>query len=472
MKAGIVSYGIYVPYCRLSRDVIAKAWGGRSGGGERSVANYDEDSITMAVQAAFNCLRYANREEIDGLFFASTTSPYKEKQCSSIVAAALDLRRNIITVDCTNSLRSGTSALRLAVDAVNSGSVKNIMVVAADCRLGYPQSIQEQNFGDGAAAVLVGNSGVIANVEAAATISDDIIDVWRLDTDTFVRSWEDRWVLAYGYSKNTGKAVTEVITNSNMKAADLNRVALWAPDSRSHRELARTLGFVDSQLQDPLLESVGNTGSAHPLLMLAFALNESKAGDRVLLASYGDGSDAFILGVTEKIEQVKDRQNIKEHLKLNRALPSYERYLVYRQLVAQPEEFVRLFPSATVMWRTRSWVLAGHGSKCKRCGLVTFPIQRVCYGCQAKDEYEEVRLTDKKGKVFTFSLDYLAGTPQPPVVQTIVESETGARIYCLMTDCEPEEVKVDMPVEMVLRKFHQIGGFHNYFWKCRPLRGG
>lgn len=472
MKAGIVSFGIYVPFYRLARDLIAKAWGGRSAGGERSVANYDEDSITMAVQAATNCLGGINRDEVDGLFFASTTSPYKEKQCSSIVAGAMGLRRDIITVDCANSLRSGTNALRLAIDCVNSGSARNILVVAADCRLGFPQSAQEQGFGDASAALLVGNSATVADVEAIVSTSDDIIDVWRLDTDIFVRSWEDRWVLTYGYAKNMEAAISRVMKENQLTAGNLAKVVFCAPDVRSHRDLARSLGFSDSQLQDPLLDNIGNTGAAHPLLMLALALNDIKATEKVLLASYGDGSDAFLLQATEGIEKVKGQQNVRECVTVKRALPTYEKYLLYRQLVTQPEEFVRLFPSATVMWRTRDWALAGCGSKCKRCGLVTFPIQRVCYGCQAKDEYEEVRLSDKKGKVFTFSLDYLAGTPQPPVVQTVVESEGGARIYCLMTDCEPGEVKVDMPVEMVLRKFHQAGGFHNYFWKCRPVRGG
>ncbi len=465
-----MSFGVYVPFYRLSRDLIAKAWGGRSIGGERSVANYDEDSITMAVQAAVNCLGDIDRNKIDGLFFASTTFPYKEKQCSSIVAGAVDLRRDIITVDFANSLRGSTNALRLAIDTVSNKSARNVLVVAADSRLGYPQSLHEQSFGDGAAAILVGNSSPIAYIEAQVSISDDIIDVWRLDTDTFVRSWEDRWVLSYGYAKNVKEAVSRIMKENNLVAGDIARVAICAPEVRSQRELARDLGFTTSQLQEPLLENIGNTGAAHPLLLLALALDEAKTGERILLASYGDGSDAFLLRVTKPIKEAKSHQDIKRHLATKKALPTYEKYLVYRQLLAQPEEFVRLFPSATVMWRTRNWVLAGHGSKCKRCGLVTFPIQRICYGCQAKDEYEEIRLTDKKGKVFTFSLDYLAGTPNPPVIQTIVESEGGARIYCLMTDCEPEEVKVDMPVEMVFRKFHQIGGFHNYFWKCRPVR--
>ncbi|MFC2039498.1 Zn-ribbon domain-containing OB-fold protein, partial [Chloroflexota bacterium] len=127
-----------------------------------------------------------------------------------------------------------------------------------------------------------------------------------------------------------------------------------------------------------------------------------------------------------------------------------------------------------LLWRDRGSALRCHGSRCKRCSLVSYPIQRVCFNCRAKDEFEEVRLSDKIGKVFTFSLDNLAGrNDDPVVVQTVVElEEASARIYCMMTDCEPTAVSVDMPVELTFRRIWEGGGFHNYFWKCRPLREG
>ena len=110
---GIISYGAYIPKWRMSRDIIAKGLRG-----EKAVAGSDEDSATMAVAAVLDCLNGIDRETIDGLFFASTTSPYKEKQISTIVAAAADLRRGILTADFANSLKAGTTAMKLAADAV------------------------------------------------------------------------------------------------------------------------------------------------------------------------------------------------------------------------------------------------------------------------------------------------------------------------------------------------------------------
>ena len=139
---GIVSYGAYIPKWRMSRELLRRGLKG-----EKAVAGRDEDPVTMAVSAVLDCLNGLERESIDGLFFASTTAPYREKQIATIVAAAADLRRDIFTADFANSLRAGTAALRAAVDAVKAGSAKKVMVVAADSRLGAPGSDLEADLG-------------------------------------------------------------------------------------------------------------------------------------------------------------------------------------------------------------------------------------------------------------------------------------------------------------------------------------
>jgi hydroxymethylglutaryl-CoA synthase len=201
---GIVSYGAHIPFYRLSRDEIAKAMGRPSMGGEKAVASYDEDSITMAVSAARECVKGVNKEEIDALFFASTTPPYREKQCASVVAMAVDLRADVSVADFANSLRAGTNALRAAIDAVNSKSARLVLVTAADCRLGNPGSELEQLFGAGAAALLIGSQNVAAEIEGSYTYSDEFMDQWRMEEDSFVRSWdlpidEQIWAEARGF---------------------------------------------------------------------------------------------------------------------------------------------------------------------------------------------------------------------------------------------------------------------------------
>jgi 3-hydroxy-3-methylglutaryl CoA synthase len=473
--AGITNFGAYVPLWRLSREVMARAWGTAPMKGERSVAGFDEDSITMAVEAGSDCLCGLERKEVDGLLLASTSFPYREKQSAAMVGTVLDLREDIVSSDFGNSLRAGSLALKAACEAVDSGAARNMLVVAADCRLGYPKTADEQAFGDGAAALMVGGSDVICEIEGHYTISNEIIDIWRTERQQFVNSWEARFVLTHGYNECMKKAISGVMSKCGLKPGDFGRVALYGPDARSRQGLAGSLGFdAKAQIGDSLLDEVGNTGASCALMALVAALEEAKPGERILFASYGDGADAFVLRVTEEIEKVRGSRGVKGHIGSKRMLPGYEKYLLYRELLEQPVEIFNIDSAATILWRDRRWVLRGHGSRCRKCGTVTFPIERVCYGCQSKDDFEEVRITDKKATVFTFSRDRLAGSSaEPSIVQVVAESEEGkARIYGIMTDCDPEEVEVGMPLEMTFRKIREARGYHNYFWKLRPVRKG
>lgn len=472
---GIVSYGGYIPALRLERKLIADAWGRNSIGGERSVANNDEDSITMAVEAAVNCLNDRKREEIEGLFFASTTAPYQEKMSSTLIATVLDLGRELDTADFANSLRAGTAMLKTAIGLVKSGSVRNMLVTTADCRLGYPKSDQEQTFGDGAAAILVGDKDPVATFEGSYSISNEMVDVWRNPEDKFVKTWEGRFVLDEGYTAHMKEVVSGILKKYDLKSQDISKIILPAPNSRTHRSLAASLGFdVKTQVQDPLISNVGHCGTAQPLMMLAAALEAAKPGDVLLLAAYGDGADAMIFKVTDQIGKSINRCKMNTFLENKLMLPSYVRFLSYRGILeAQPGEPFRLFPSATVSWRERRSSLRCHASRCKKCGCMTFPVQRICYNCRSKDDYEEVRVSDMTGKVFTFTRDNLAGRSDDPIIiQTVAELESGLRFYAMMTDCDPDSVELGTPVELTFRRIYEGAGFHNYFWKLRPVRKG
>lgn len=466
---GIVACGAYLPIYRLSKEAIASAWGSHGGRGERSIANFDEDSVTMAVEAARDCIRGMDRGKIDALFFATTTSPYREKQCSTLIATAADLGGEITTSDFTGTLRAGTGALKAALAAVKSGAAKTVLVVAADCRLGEPGSTDEQIFGDGAAAFLVGREGAAAIIENSYSLAGEITDVWRTESDAYVRSWEGRWVVSQGYEKYTRQAVLEIMKKNGLAAKDLARAVFYGPDRRSHEALARRLGFEKTQVQDPLLENVGNTGTAHALIMLAAALEQAQAGETMLLASYGDGADALILKATPQIEKIKDRRGVSSYLAAKLPFLSYATYCDWRKLLKSADSHET--SSASLIYRDRASVLRLHASRCRVCSMTFYPVQRVCFGCGAKDQYEEVRLADRVGHVFTYAKNYMVPVGAPNVA-TVVEMEDGCRAYMIMTDRDPDQVQIGMPVEFTFRRWNEGGGFHNYAWKCRPLRGG
>jgi len=456
---GIVSYGAYIPRYRLGKETAG--WGLPI---EKPVANFDEDSITMAVAAGMDCINGSDRNAIDALLFATTTSPYIEKQGAAMVAAAIDLRRNILTNDATNSLRAGTLAMRSALDSIAAGTAKQVMVTAADCRMGIPGSEFDQTSGDGAAALLFGNTGVIANVVDSYSVSDEVLDVWRAEGDSVVRTWEDRFVLQAGYLKVLPEAISGLMQKCNLTPKDITKAVFYGPNPRRHAEMARSLGLdPQSQVQDPLFGRMGNTGTAYALMLLIAALEEAKAGDKILMASYGDGADAYLLEVTSEIEKLTPRRGVKGHLESKRILPNRPRVAGGKGLDGAP-------PSASARWRERAEIDRLHGAKCKSCGLVQYPPQRVCSKCHSKDNWEVVRLSDKKGKIFTFSLDYVAPSVDVPLAITVIDFEGGGRGLFMMTDRELEEVKCEVPVEMSFRKLRSSGGVHNYFWKAIPPR--
>ena len=465
---GIVSYGAYVPTCRLPLSVIAGR-AAREGGPERSVVAFDEDSVTMAVAAARDCLAGFDPAQVDAVFFASTTSPYHEKQAASIVARAVGLRRDVRAVDIAGSLRAGTSAIVSAVDAVKAGTARTALVVSADCRLAAPRSPLERNLGDAAAAVLVGSDGVIAELEHAHAVADEILDVWRAEGDRFVSTWEDRFVVEQGYLACLGEAVAGLLESSGAGAGEFARVALYAPDARSHGRVARQLGFEAGQLQDPMFGRVGSCGAAFAPLLLVAALQDAAAGDRLLVASYGDGAEALALKVTAQVAKLAPRDAVAGSLNDRRALGSYDAYLAARNLApGQHDRRDGAGIAATVHHRDRDADIGFTGARCRGCGTVHFPAQRVCYQCHARDDFEPVRLADGSGRVMSYTFDYFFPTPEPPLVAAMIEADEGSRVYLQMTDVVPDEMRCDLPVEFVFRKIHEVGGKPNYFWKARP----
>jgi len=458
--AGIISYGAYIPRYRLGKETAG--WGLPV---EKPVGNFDEDSLTMAVAAGMDCIEGLDRSAVDGLFFATTTSPYIEKQGASIVAAAVDLGRNILTNDITNSLRAGTLAMRSALDAIDAGSAKQVMVTVADCRMGAPGSEVEQLSGDGAGALLFGGNGVIAEVVGSFSVSDEMIDVWRAEGDISVRTWEDRFVLETGYLKILPEAVSGLMQKLNLTAKDITKACYYGPNPRRHGEMARRLGLnPETQVQDPLFGRMGNTGAACSIMLLIAALEEAKPGDKILVASYGDGADAYLLEVTKEIEKVGRRRGIKGNLEAKRISKAVGvRGAAMRGLEGGP-------PSISARWREREEIDRLHGAKCLSCGLIQYPPQRVCTKCHTKDHWETIRLADKKGKIFTFSLDYLVPGVDRPLAITVIDFEGGGRGLFMMTDREIEDVKCEAPVEMSFRKLRSSGGVHNYYWKSIPAR--
>jgi 3-hydroxy-3-methylglutaryl CoA synthase len=460
--AGILAAAASIPRYRLPRQVIAAEWGGVPGHGEKAVANHDEDSLTLAVNAS---LAIEDAARADAVVFATTSSPWGEKQGAATIAAVLDLPATARTMDVTQTLRAGTSAVLTALDAIASGSATCVLVAAADCRLGEPESAAEQSFGDAGAAVLVGASPGIAEIVATHTLADDFLGSWRTRRQEFARGGQGAFEAKYGYARVLVEAAKVVLAKAQVAPSALATAILPTPNPRAPLAVARALGLdAKKQLADGLWMTVGDSGAAQPLLMLTAALERAQAGDLILACGYGEGADAILLRATGA--RVAVAASVAQQVEVKRTLPSYGRYARFRRLVRK-ESGAGDQSSPVIAFRDRRELLPLSGGKCPACGTVQFPKHRVCIECSHTGGLEETRLA-RRGVLFTFTNDYMFESPDPPTAHAVVDLEGGGRLYLQLTDCDAERVAIDMPLELTFRRLHEGGGFNNYFWKARP----
>ena len=467
---GITSYGSYVPYRRLKRAAIAQVLGIPAGKGERAVASFDEDSVSMAVEAARDALRAGPATDVRTLFFATTTPPYAEKLNAALVGAAARLPLEIRAADLTGSVRVGLTALLQAADAVR-GSGGSALVTVADCRLAAPEGKAEQAGGDAGVAFVVGSENVLAEIVASASVTREFLDTWRAPGERFAHTWEERFALTQAYGPLLGAAARRVLEQAKCAPGDLAKVVLDAPNPRATDDMIRGMKLTPEQLADPLALTVGQTGAAHAALVLANVLAGAKAGDRILVAGAADGADAIVLRVTDRAGSFTQSRSVGRLIE-SKGDVAYARYLKWREILPtepprrpDPER-----PAGPPMLRSETWKFGFVGTRCTACGTPQLPPQRICTKCRTRDQMEPYPFADRAAKVATFTLDRLAHSLNPPTVNVVVDFAGGGRFLCEMTDCEPEKVAIGDEVEMTFRRMHTADGVHNYFWKARPRR--
>jgi len=270
-----------------------------------------------------------------------------------------------------------------------------------------------------------------------------------------------------------GDAIAGFMERQGISARDVGKLALYAPDGRRHVQLARQMGFAPEQVQDGMYGRLGNTGAAFVPMLLASALEEAAQGQLVVAASYGDGSDVLAFRATAQASDERVSNGVSGYLNSGQALDSYETYARWREVWLTDAASRRpqaQSPSVSDLWREGDRNVRFYGATCNQCGFVQYPPQRVCVKCRARDDSTPLRLSDQPGKVFTYSMDYLAGTTDTPLVIAVVDFDGGGRALCMITDRELDEIKVGMTVEMSFRKLRVVNGIHNYYWKAVPQR--
>lgn len=471
--AEILSIGLYLPRNTLSRSEVAAAWNRRNERGAKRIAGFDEDSLTMAVEASLRATASLETSgDLDSLYFASTSPPYIEGSAASLISTVLDLRDEIRTIDMGGSLKSATTAMILAADVIRAGGDAGALIVAADCRTAAPGSELEGLLGDGAVALILGRGEGLAEIVASASVSDDFNYTRRASgRDGFLRVEDKRFFTASSYAPNVSSVISRVLKKARLHPAELSCAAIASPDARDLHRLAKELSIPQHVLfsEEELILKVGQLGVAQPLLLLVAALLRSKPGDAILLANYGNGCDAVILKAKEKVEDLKRDDILDRALQSSGRPISYSYYLRTRGLIKTAESDDRnIFTSPSLIYRDREWLLKLYAKKCVRCNTVLTLNLKVCPRCRARGDFEKIKLS-KEGKVFSFTHEYYYPSPCPPSTMAVVDLDSGGRLLVQLADSDPDKVNIGMRVRLVLRKIHEGGGFNNYYWKAVPL---
>ncbi len=477
---GITSYGAYVPRLRLDRKsvVAANAWSNAAlkahGRGERAMCNWDEDSLTMAVAAARDCLGETGRDGLGGAYLASTTLPFADRQNAAIMATALNLEPGLSTMDVTSSQRAGTTALMTGLDAVR-GTGDTRMVVAAEKRRTKAASPQELIVGDAAAALTIGTDGVIAEHLASYSLADDFIDHYRGDGFAFDYTWEERWIRDEGYMKILPKVIDGLLARAGIGADAIDHVIVPAIMPAVFKGLGKHYGFAEGALRDNLQAVLGQSGVAHPLVMLVAALEEAKPGETILVIGFGQGGDALLFRATEAIAGHSAGNGVKGSLAAGKTETNYQKFLAFNGLINRELGFRAegdRQTALTALYRKKEMILGLVGGKCRTCGTLQFPKTGICVNpnCGDMDSQDSHPFADMAASVASWSADHLAFSMDPPGHYGMVQFAEGGRFFADFTDLDEGEVEVGMPMKMVFRikEFDDQRGFRKYFWKAAP----
>jgi 3-hydroxy-3-methylglutaryl CoA synthase len=482
---GITAYGAYIPRRRLQRKAVAEAnkWfapnlvGGAKG--ERSMANHDEDSVTMAVEAGRDCLPAADpvkdRAFVDAAYFASTTMPFADRQNAGIVAAALSLPQSISSIDISSSQRAATSALIAALDAVAAGRVKAPLVAAGEKKKTRAASSAELSTGDGGAAVTLGTENVIATFVGAHSVTMDFVDHFRGEGDDFDYGWEERWIRDEGYTKIVPAALRALFEKTGVKPAEIAHFILPCPFAKMDQTLAKAVGIDPAKTRDNLAATVGDTGAAHPLLMLVAALEDAKPGDKILVAQFGQGCDALIFEATKAITELPKRIGVKGSLARRKEETNYMKFLGFNGLIELEKGMraeVDKRTALTVLYRKNDMLLGLVGGKCRVCGTAQYPKSRICVNpnCKAVDSQDDYGFSEQQGTILSWSADFLTYSQDPPNHYGMITFADGGRLMTDITDVEQGQIDSGTKVRMAFRvkDRDEKRGFVRYFWKAVP----
>lgn len=469
---GVVACAAYLPYHRLRLSGIGSVLGGNQSSGIRSVASYDEDTTSMAVEAARALLRgLPPTPRPPRLYFATTQPAYLDKSNAAVIHAALSLPRSTLAVDLGGAPRSAVGTLLAAADCPEGA-----LALLADIRIGLPGSADERQGGDAAAAVLFGpgtdEAPVLAELVTSASVTDEFLDRWRSPGAPTSRVWEERFG-EHIYVPLAVESFSTALKQADLTPVDVDHLIVCGLSPRANRQFAASSGVPAEALTSDLTGMIGNPGTAQPGLLLADVLERAKPDQVIALAVLADGASTLILRTTPALATHRpSTTTVADQITAGDDSLSYGTFLTWRGMLRRepPRRPEPEAPAGPPSRRSETWKYGFVGSHCQGCGTVHLPPARVCFKCASTDNMRPQPMADTAARVATYTVDRLAYTPSPPMLAVVVDFDGGGRFRCELTD-SPPEVAIGDQVEMTFRRLTTSeNGVHNYFWKARPVR--
>ncbi len=346
---GIIGYGTQIPRYRIKVEEIAKVWGADPVAlkrglnlNEKSVPAPDEDCATLSVNAARNALRRAGitPSEIGAVYVGSESHPYAVKPTGTIVSEALGACPYVHTADLEFACKAGTEGMFIALQLVQSGSVKYALAIGADTSQGAPGDALEYSASAGAAAYIMGKEKVIAELIDTHAYMTDTPDFWRREHAHYPEHG-GRFTGEPAYKKHITGAVEAILEKTGMKPSDFQYMIFHQPNGKFPVQVAKSLGFTEPQYRYGLLTPMlGNTYSGSSPMGLAATLDEAKEDELILLVSYGSGagSDAFVFRTTERLAEIRDlAPKVRTQLDTHKTYLQYGVYAKFRRKIRKQE---------------------------------------------------------------------------------------------------------------------------------------
>jgi hydroxymethylglutaryl-CoA synthase len=474
MSGGIAAWGTYLPYWRLQRSAIAGVLGSGGGKGTRSVASYDEDTTTLAVEAGRNALAAApGPVAVQDLFLSTPDPGYLDKTSATTAHAALGLGRGCGAYDFAGSSRSAVATFLGGFASATAG--RTALALVADLRTGLAGSAEERESGDGAAAFVFAPDGAVAELIGRGAASDEFLDRWRVPGESDSHVWEERFGEEI-YVPLAREAFAAALKDAGITESDVDHAVVSGLHARATKAVAGGLGVRDGVLAPALSATIGNLGAAQFGVALCDVLERATPGEVIVVLSLADGADAFVLRTTPAlVEAQRARADagvlaVEEQIAAGRDDLTYANFLTWRSQLRRepPRRPDPERPGAPTVHRSEAWKYAFAASRCLACGFRHMPPTRACLSCHAIDQMQPERLADVPGTVATFTIDHLAYSMSPPVIGVIIDFDGGGRFRCELTDAVASELSIGDRVTMTFRRVWTAQGVHNYFWKARP----